>query len=296
MEATLEHKNDQTQSKSSVLSLLLFLLLLVALVIPIFHYQIPPPAQEGVLVSFGEPDKGDGNDAPAVQNEDPKQKETQSAASEKVEKEEEEKQEEVKPVTAKAPTKVLTQKTEREVVVPKTTEKQTSNVSAPIPKVDLEAQKLLEEQKAKAAAAKAAAEKQEQFEKSKKQFGDFLSGSGKGNTNSAGNQGDPQGDPNSEILTGISKGTGRIGGGLSNRGVLYEPEVKDNSQKTGKIVMNVCVDSKGKVVEATFTQRGSTSVDGELRQKAERAANNYKFTASEIEEQCGTITFDFKVE
>ena len=60
--------------------------------------------------------------------------------------------------------------------------------------------------------------------------------------------------------------------------------------------MKVCVNSDGKVIDSSFTQRGSTTVDGELRAKAERAANNYKFTASDIEEQCGTVTFDFKVE
>ena len=306
MEATLEHtidKEENSKRKSSILSVLLFLLLLVALVIPIFSYQIPPPELEGVLVSFGEPERGAGNDAPAVQNEDPKQKETEASSQAEAKEEEKKEQKKVDPATAKPAAKVLTNKVEKEVVVPKSVEEKKSTNVTPSPKVDLEAQKRLEEQKAQAAAAalaaaeaKAAEEKQRQFEESKKQFGDFLSGSGKGTTNSSGNQGDPNGDPNSEILTGISTGTGRVGGGLSNRGILFEPEVKDESQKTGKIVMNVCVDTNGKVIESSFTQRGSTSVDGELREKAQLAAKKYKFSASEIEEQCGTITFDFKVE
>ena len=234
MDAVIDINSDKEKSKSSILSILLFLLLLVALVIPIFSYQIPPPIQEGVLVSFGEPDKGKGSDAPAVQKEDPDQKETESSAAKEVEETKELQKEKIKPAVAKPASKVLTTKVEKEVIVPKSTEKSASKTPIKKPKVDLAVQRLLEEQQAKAAAAKAAAEKAEQFEKSKKQFGDFLSGSGKGNTGSTGNQGDPQGDPNAEILTGISKGTGRVGGGLSSRGVLYEPEIIDDSQEDWK--------------------------------------------------------------
>jgi outer membrane biosynthesis protein TonB len=297
MEAIIQHQEENSRRKSSILSLLLFLLLIVTLVIPIFSYQIPPPEQAGIVVSFGEPEKGSRQDAPDVQSEDPTQQTTEANAAEsESDVEEEQEVKEIPTPAAPAPVEQkLKSKIEKEVIVPKSTEK-VKNVSAVKPKIDLEAQKLLDQQKAAAAAAKAAAEKQEAFEKSKKQFGDLLSGSGKGNTNTSGNQGDPEGDPNADVLKGITKGSGRIAGGLANRGLLYEPEVKDNSQKRGKVVMKVCVNSAGKVIESSFTQSGSTTVDGELRAKAERAAQSYKFTASEIEEQCGTITFDFKVE
>lgn len=277
--------------KSSILSLLLLLLLIVTLVIPIFTYQIPPPELEGVMVSFGEVDKGAGQDRPNVQNEDPSQRETASAAAPAEEKKPTKPA--AKPVknTVK---KVLTSDIEKEVVKPKPTKSDAQ--LAEEQRQREAAEQARQEQQAREAAAKAEAERQAKYEASKKQFGDFLSGSGKGNNNVAGNQGDPGGDPNSNLLTGISTGSGRIGGGLANRGLEHEPEIKDNSQKTGKVVMKVCVDATGKVKEATFTQRGSTTVDGELREKARRAAFRYKFSSSDVEEQCGTITFDFKLE
>jgi TonB family protein len=86
-----------------------------------------------------------------------------------------------------------------------------------------------------------------------------------------------------------------VGGGLGSRGVKYEPKITDNSQKTGKVVVDVCVDKTGKVVSANYTQRGSTTTDSDLRALAERSAMKFIFTESAIEKQCGTITVDFKV-
>ena len=296
MDATLRHEDtNDRDSKSSILALLLFMLFLSILIIPIFRYQIPPPGQEGVLVSFGEPDKGSGEDAPRVQKIDPNEQSTSAAVPEETQPEEPLEEEEKKSSSPASASSVLTTREAVEVVVPKTPKTNVQPTQS-TSEIDLEAQRKLDEQRDQEAAARKAEEEKKKFEASKQQFSEFLSGSGKGQTNTAGNQGDPQGDPNADILTGITKGTGRIGGGLSNRGVLFEPEVKDESQKTGKIVMNVCVNGLGKVTEVVFTQRGSTSLDGELREKAKRAAERYTFTASEIEEQCGTITFDFKVE
>jgi TonB family protein len=153
-------------------------------------------------------------------------------------------------------------------------------------------------QKAKAEADRQAAEeaqKQEAYNKTKKSYGDLLGSGGKGNTGKPGSQGDPNGDPNSNVLEGISKGSGRVGGGLGNRGVLHEPSINDRSQKTGRVVISVCVDKTGKVIKAEYTQKGSTTTDSELKDIAKKAAQQFKFTTSEIEEQCGTITVDFKV-
>jgi hypothetical protein len=139
------------------------------------------------------------------------------------------------------------------------------------------------------------AQRQEAYNNTKKTYGDLLGGSGKGNTGKPGSQGDPNGDPNSDILEGISKGSGRVGGGLGKRGVLREPQINDRSQKTGLVVISVCVDKRGKVIKAEYTQKGSTTTDSELKDIARKAALQFAFTASDIEEQCGTITVDFKV-
>jgi outer membrane biosynthesis protein TonB len=101
------------------------------------------------------------------------------------------------------------------------------------------------------------------------------------------------GDPNSKNLDGLVKGNGKIGEGLVGRGVLKEPKISDKSQKAGKVVVRVCVDASGKVIEAKFTQKGSTTTDSHLVKIAEEGARKYQFSNSDLEKQCGTITIDF---
>ena len=137
--------------------------------------------------------------------------------------------------------------------------------------------------------------KRRDYEKAKKQFGDAFGGSGKGKTDKPGNQGDPGGDPDASKLEGISTGSGMVGGGLSNRGVLSEPVIRDNSQKTGRVVVKVCVDRSGGVISATYTQKGSTTTDSHLKSIAITSAEKFRFTSSSIDKQCGTITIDFQV-
>jgi len=108
--------------------------------------------------------------------------------------------------------------------------------------------------------------------------------------------GDPFGEPDATILEGISKGKGKVGGGLDERGVLDKPEFVENSQKSGIVVVRVCVNKVGDVINARFIQRGSTTTDRELVEIAESSAYKYKFTPSQFEEQCGTITINFIVQ
>jgi outer membrane biosynthesis protein TonB len=122
------------------------------------------------------------------------------------------------------------------------------------------------------------------------------SGPGKGKTGTSGNQGDPNGDPNSNILEGVSAGAGSsVGGGLRGRGILNKPGIKDDFNKPGKVVMKVCVNASGRVISATFTQRGSTTTDSQLVKLAKKNALSYKFSKGSIDKQCGTITYTFKV-
>jgi TonB family protein len=98
------------------------------------------------------------------------------------------------------------------------------------------------------------------------------------------------------VLKGTTTGSGRVGGGLKNRGIVYVPNVHENSQETGRVVIEICVDKNGSVISSNYTQRGSTTQSKSLKEKAESAAKKYKFTPGEIDEQCGQVTFDFKVQ
>ena len=80
------------------------------------------------------------------------------------------------------------------------------------------------------------ARKKAEFEKAKNKYGSaFDKGKGRGDKDKAGNQGVEDGDPNSDVLTGISTGSGRVGGGLSNRGGRG-PSIQENFQETGTVV------------------------------------------------------------
>ena len=283
-------RDDQIKKKG--LAIFMFLFMIMILFIPWFNSNFPPPQEQGVLVSFGMPDFGQGDDSPKVQNKEKDVAPSENTAAKKVEKEEDKK---ITPVASKKP--VVTSKEEEKVVVVNKKDSKQEEADAKVQR-EAEARKVkeAEEAKRKADAIAEAKKKEAEYKKAKSQFGSFLSGSGKGDNDKPGNTGQTNGDPKSDILKGISTGSGRVGGGLSNRGLVFEPEVKDNSQEEGKVVMKVCVDQTGAVTSSEYTLRGSTSQSPKLIEKAKRAAKKYKFSASEIEEQCGTISFNFKLQ
>lgn len=129
-------------------------------------------------------------------------------------------------------------------------------------------------------------------------------------TSGQGDQGDPSGDPNSNLYgkpgngngTGDGQGTGNGSGNGTGPGVSYNlagrskislPKVNDNSKDEGKVVVDIVVDKNGKVVSANGPSRGSTTTNSNLVRKAKEAAMRAVFSASKdgIEEQRGTITF-----
>jgi hypothetical protein len=129
----------------------------------------------------------------------------------------------------------------------------------------------------------------------KPQSRDFgnLFGSG---TQTSGQSGSPDGDPDVSQLKGLSKGEGTVGRGLAGREIVFKPRIEDNSQKTGRVVIEICVNAEGQVESANYTQRGSNTNDLHLVELAEKAAWKYRFSSSETARQCGVITIDFKVQ
>ncbi|MDH3648851.1 MAG: cell envelope integrity protein TolA [Saprospiraceae bacterium] len=276
--------------------------LLLAL-IPFLTFQVPPPGQMGVLVSFGAQDMGQGDDRPDTQQEEYVEPKPPSESEMAEEQEEVEEEQEVLPAEAQPsepesqlPEEVVTSDEPDEVAIQKKKEEDAKKIQE-----ELERQEQAEEARKKAeveAEAKRQADeearKKAEYDEAKKQFGDAFGG-GKGKTDKPGNQGDPAGDPDASRLEGISTGSGMVGGGLGDRGVLFEPTIKDNSQKTGVVVVRVCVDQNGDVVSAKFTQKGSTTADSDLVGIAIKSSERFKFSKSTIDKQCGTITIDFKV-
>ncbi|MBT8219542.1 MAG: hypothetical protein KJP00_06950, partial [Bacteroidia bacterium] len=122
-----------------------------------------------------------------------------------------------------------------------------------------------------------------------------FSGGGRGENDRRGNQGNTDGDPDSDKLSGISSGSGTIGGGLENRGGAG-PKIEDQSQEQGKVVIKICIDSSGRVVSANYTQGGSTTTNRTLINLAIANAKKYRFDSSSLDRQCGTIAYNFKVQ
>lgn len=278
------HERDKRKAKivAAIFSVILFFFILY----PFWSYPFPPPGQEGILVAFGEVEFGGSDSNSDSQNEE--------AVSDPDDAENPEKQSEVFQENAKPSkpennsptinTKSATQE-KSEVVLKDKKSKQSNTAEAVKQPTEQEIAELQEAEEAR---------KKAEYEKAKKQFGDLL-GQGKGGTTAKGNAGDPAGDPSADVLSGISKGKGNIGGGLADRGVLYEPEIDENSQKSGKVVIRVCVNDRGEVVEAKYTQLGSTTTDTDLVNAAIAGSKRYKFSKSPIERQCGTITIEFKL-
>lgn len=157
-----------------------------------------------------------------------------------------------------------------------------------------------EERQRKAAEEARLAAERAQREKVKNAGKDALGkkpGNGPGEKPGPGGAPDGQGTNPNGTRPGSGPGDGPgsvIGGNLGNRKVS-RPKMVDNTQKTGKVVVEVCVDGQGNVVSADYTMRGSTTTDSELRSKAITWARQHKFAPSTSAKECGTITFNFLV-
>lgn len=302
--------DEQKQRRDSMsISLVLHLFLLLLLLIPIvqaFSKQPEPPQFQGIQVALGykaAKERTKTNPAPSAAETKPVAKPTETKAKPKT------KPSSAKPKASKAVAKKVVSKT-REKEAPivatkkKVVEKKVNKKSdAEIAKEKAEAEakakaeaeaeakrKAAEEAKRKAAekAAKAAAAKSA----AKSKFNNLMKSA---NGDGAPSKGDPSGHPDASALEGITKGKGKAGNGLGNRGLLHAPEISDNTQRTGRVVVNICVNSKGKVISANYTQKGSTTTDSHLIDLATNSALKYRFSASTTEEQCGDITIDFRL-
>lgn len=327
MQVLVSQNEKKDQQVARVTSFTIHSFLIVLMFLPILHFTVPPPPeQEGILVAFGSPDRGQGNDEPTPRGEQLEER-TEPAPAEPVKAPEPEKvsvpEKKAEPVrqepkATKVPDKKVLTTEDPEVAALKKKQKEDAKKAQEEElAIQKEKNRLKKEEDDRARAAEeetrrqvaaenarkkaeadAAAKEAADYANAKKQYGDVFgtgNGTGRGNTGKPGNQGDPNGDPNSDILTGISTGSGKVGGGLGGRGMVYGPKIQENSQRTGRVVVNVCVDKSGNVISAKYTQKGSTTADASLRQISEESSKRFKFSPSDITEQCGTITYDFKV-
>jgi len=77
--------------------------------------------------------------------------------------------------------------------------------------------------------------------------------------------------------------------------ILKNTEREAVSDTTGKVVINVCVDSLGNVISANFNNQLSTITNKKLIEVSIKNAKKWKFEPSKLEIQCGKVNYDFGV-
>ena len=321
----LEERADRNGKIGAVVGLILLLILML---IPMFFSITPAPGQPGILVNLGQIDVGQGNEngGPAAP----------TAPADPVEPIEEVTPPPSEPSVPPPPAPaepdpapeqrdVIQQEDPAAIALAKEKARQEARRRAEAAEADRRRQEQLDAEQRVRDAAEAErrrkAEEQRRLDEAERQRqaalaaerqrreneanqtgnrvgGLFGGGDGNGQTGKPGNQGVENGDPNADRLTGISTGDGRVSGGLGGRGVVASPAVRDNSQKEGRVVIAVCVGPDGNIIEAKYTQQGSSTADPALVDAARRNAQRWAFKPEPTapSRQCGFITYDFKVQ
>ena len=256
----MEEKEDRNKRIGITTSVVFHLILLLLFAFFGLSYMEPPPEEEGITINFGYTDAGrqsENENTPAEQSEVvPEEVNTEQPTPQETVNEEILTQED-----SEAPSIDKEEKKEQEQVVEKEEPKPDKNLSDALNRW--------------------------KTNKSKP-------GGGDGTTDQAGDQGDINGDPNSNNYEGGGFGNGNTFS-LAGRKLLSSPKIEDNSQEEGKVVVDIIVDRYGKVLRATPGARNSTTTSSVLYQKAKKAALQTKFNANPdaAEEQKGQMTFIF---
>ena len=130
----------------------------------------------------------------------------------------------------------------------------------------------------------------------------FKNAGGIGSYASAGEQGDPNGDPKTkgedrQAGTITESHVGNFKFHLEGSAVVKSPILPKDTEEEGKVVVNITVNGNGIVTEAQANGRGTTTSSAILKAKAREAAFATKFNADGKNfERRGSITIIFAFE
>jgi hypothetical protein len=119
-----------------------------------------------------------------------------------------------------------------------------------------------------------------------------------------GDQGNPNGNPNSDSYKGnAASGNGGSGGtggvsirsGLDGRRITRLPSFEDDFNENAKVAVDITVDREGNVTMAVVNPRGTTTTNQAMRAIALRKARSLKLNSGNSDEQTGTLVFNFKL-
>ena len=194
---------------------------------------------------------------------------------------------EVKPVVKNADEAPVTQNFEETVAIKEAAKK-----------AEAKKQQEAEEKRKKAEADRIiqqeAAKKGQINDKMAGLFGNGTGSGSRGNTEGTGTQGVPTGNASYGKTSGVGGwGSFDLGGRSLGGGGLIKPNYSVDDY--GTVVIDILVDAKGNVVEATIG-KGTNTPNTNLRNEAVRAAKRTKFNAvSSVTNQKGTITYKFNL-
>lgn len=277
--------------KARIISLLVFLLWFIVLIYPFFSYRFPPPEQQGILIAFGETldEVKDENNSESIQ-ENPEENIEEKKSENIKSKSSIEETTESTPTSNTIAKSISKPSTEENSDIPVSEKKQSEDYSKKGKSTEHRIQNSPNKKSKKSEETKS---RKQTSQEAKRAFSSFFHKKEETNKHKSGSD---KGLPDTNHLKDSVSGKSHIGDGLVKRGILFQPEIVDHSQKTGKVVIKVCVNASGKVISAKHTLSGSTTTDRNLVKIAENAASKYIFSPSGIEEQCGQISIDFKLQ
>ncbi len=312
---TVLHQEEQNRKIGLTVSIVLHAALILLALLNLFTFPTPPPGQPSVAISFGAPDVGQGEEEPApaqladatdveaasepAEVEEPVDEVEEKEVEKPKEKPKKEKPKKTKPT--KEDTKKLTDDSNARKLAAAKKKKTDAAKAAKKAKADAEAAAAAAKKKkadaAKAAAAAAAKKKEDAKNKFKDAFsgGQGTSGNSQGTSGTPGNAGVEDGDPDATVLSGEGSGNGDVEG-FGGRGYTPAGPVSGNFQEMGTVSLKVCVDANGNVTSAKQTLKGTTTPNQKLIKLAIKNAKKYKFSKSDIENQCGKIIYRFKLQ
>ena len=249
-------------------------MLLILLLYLAFRTPLPLPAEQGIMVDFGNSNTGLGNYEPRMSDPVPAQPQPAS------------------PGATQQQEQILSQDIEESVAVPAKPKEQPKETPR-------ETQRETPNEKPKE--TQTAEQPVERTVDQRAMYpgrGDASStATNQGEAGGQGNQGVPTGAPDVHVYGEGGDAAGNKWA-LANRGLVGRlPLPAYNVQDQGVVVVTITVDKDGNVTRAVAGARGSTTLNRILLDAAERAARQAKFTRNpNAIEQTGTLTYIFKLQ
>ncbi len=283
---------NKIERKAALSTGLLFVVLFVSFLFLSLNTTVPEPQQKGIQVMLGKDRTGMSDQLKKI-----KEAADKKAEAEKLRTPDAEKAAETK--KAKSASEKATAAPEKSSVTqdrkPAPKRKETTD-KADKPKKSETAEK------SKADKGEGEAKKETTKEKRKpKEEAMFTPGdASKGEKDKPGQQGKESGDKSVDEPTRKGKAERDEQGisfSLEGRSITKYPNVKDRSQKYGKVVVEITVNQQGEVIEARPGMRGSTVTDRRLKRLAKKAALQTEFNANPggPKRQIGKMTINFKL-